>query len=282
MPWALCVNLVLLRTLILFSDQFVLPPYVSERSDALAATIIYCFLCHGIVYPWQVVGVLRATGRIEGGAFSDVWVMAAHMAIIASLVFTLLSIFSSFQALTPDKFKIENPLELEEDRAKQYSLVISPDGKQVHISGIFALGITEKLSAILSQNPKVTEVVLSGDGGHVYEGRGTAHLIKARGLNTYIHGVCKSACATAFIGGIRRSMGDQAKLGFHQYGLELRFPLPLFDLEGEMKKEIEFYRQQGIAGHFLDSVFKSSHEEIWYPTQRELLDSGIVHEILDK
>jgi hypothetical protein len=77
-------------------------------------------------------------------------------------------------------------------------------------------------------------------------------------------------------------MGHGAKLGFHQYGLELRFPIPLYDLKGEQEEEIEFYRQQGIAEHFLNSVFNSSHKEIWYPTQRELLGAGIVHKIIDE
>jgi hypothetical protein len=280
--WSLWLNLLLIRTLILFSDQFTLPPYISTRAEALTATIIYCVLCHGIVYPWQVVGLLRSIKRHEGEVASSAWAWVAYLAIIASLVFTLLGIAFSFQSLTPDKFTVENPLALEEARAKQYSLTIGPDGKRIYLSGIFALGITDKLSALLKQNPQVRDIVLSSDGGHVYEGRGAAHLIRARELNTYVHGICKSACATAFIGGKSRNIGRGAKLGFHQYGLELRFPIPLYDLEGEQKKDIEFFRRQGISEHFLNSVFDSSHEEIWYPSHTELLDAGIVHRIVDE
>ncbi|MBT3536063.1 MAG: hypothetical protein HN478_19425 [Rhodospirillaceae bacterium] len=280
--WALWVNLVLVRALILLSDQLTLPPYVSERSDALAATVVYCLICHGIVFPWQIVGLLRTIRRHEGGVHADIWVWVAHIAIIGSLIFTLLSVIFSFQSLTPDKFVVENPLALEEARARQYSLKIGPDGRQVFVSGTLALGMTDKLSLLLEHNPKVTDIVLSSEGGHVYEGRGAAHLIRTHGLDTYVYGTCNSACATAFIGGKRRHMGRAAKLGFHQYGLELRFPIPLYDLKGEQEKEIEFYRQQGIAEPFLNEVFDASHEEIWYPTQKELLGAGIVHKIIDE
>jgi len=280
LPWALGINLVLLRILILWSDQYTLPPYIPARAEALAATIVFCILCHGVIYPWQVVGVLRAIKRRNGGVNFNVWVWAAYLSLMASLVFTLLGLFSAYQSLLPERFIVEDPLALEKARANQYTLRLGPDGRRIYVSGTFALGLTEKLSALLAQNPGVTDIVLQSDGGQVYEGRGVAHLIKNRGLNTFVTGVCKSACATAFIGGRQRNLGPRGKLGFHQYGLELNFPTALYDLKGEQDKEIKFYRGQGITGPFLDRVFSSAHKDIWFPNQNGLLKAGVVHKII--
>ncbi len=51
----------LLRALILFADRYTLPPYIPDRIPALIATVAFILLFHGVVFAWQVVGVLRAT-----------------------------------------------------------------------------------------------------------------------------------------------------------------------------------------------------------------------------
>ena len=280
--WSLWINLVLLRTAILFSDRFTLPPFIPVRSDAIVATVIFCVLCHGIIYPWQIVGVLRAIKGQEGGINSDVWVWVTYLAITTSLAFTLLSLLVSYQSLTTDKFIVEDPLALEKARASQYSLSISPNGKRILFNGIVELGLRQNLSNLLDQNPSVTGIVLNSDGGQVYEGRGIAQMIKSRGLNTYVFGSCKSACATLFIGGLKRQLGKAGKIGFHQYGIDLRFPVPLYDLEGEQEKESAFYRLQGISDDFLRRAFKLTHQEIWFPSHAELLSAGVIHNVIEQ
>jgi len=278
--WSLGVNLVLIRVFVLYCDQYTLPPYVLERADAIVASVIFGVVCHGVVYPWQVIGLVRACERRSGGIHSGVWAWSSYLAIIVSLVFTLLGIFGTYQALRADKFTVDDPLALEHARASQYVLSLEPTGKLVHIKGTMALGMTEKLKTMLDHNPDISGVVLSSEGGQVYEGRGVARLIRQRNLATYVFDMCSSACATAFIGGTERTLGARAKLGFHQYGLELWYPIPLFNLKEEQQKEISFYRQQNIAESFLSKVFRSKHEDIWFPDHNKLLDAGVVHHII--
>jgi len=280
--WSLGVNLVLVRILILHTDQYTLPPHIDERSDAIVATVVFGVICHGLVYLWQVTGLLRACERCSGEINSGVWVWTSYMAIIVSLVFTLLGIFGSYQSLSMEKFHADDPLALEHARANQYELSLVSTGTRVHIKGTLALGITDKLKVLLDQNPDVTEVVLDSDGGQVYEGRGVAQLIKRRNLNTFVYDICKSACSTAFIGGKRRSIGNDAKLGFHKYSLELWYPIPLFDLKQEQEKDVSFYRQQNISENFLTKVFTAAHQDIWFPDYKELLEAGVIHHIVDK
>ena len=64
--YALLINLIGLRALILFADRYTLPPFIADRIDALMATILFIILGHGGVFVWQVVGVLRATEAKKG------------------------------------------------------------------------------------------------------------------------------------------------------------------------------------------------------------------------
>jgi hypothetical protein len=278
---ALCVNLVLLRVLILYADRYTLPPYIVERSDALLVTVAFVLLFHGIIYPWQIIGLLRTIDKQICGIHASLWTWLSYMAILASLIFTFLGIAGSFQSLTEDKFIVENPHQMEQDRASKYSLTLDQNAMHVNVKGAFEFGMTENLAKFLDLYPKVTGVVLESDGGQVYEGRGMAYMVKNRKLDTYVYGICKSACATAFIGGANRYLGKNAKLGFHQYGLELKFPNPLYDVKAEQEKEIEFYRLQGITANFLERVFSSPHSNIWFPSNDDLIASGVATDLAD-
>jgi len=277
--YALVINLIGLRALILFADRYTLPPFITDRTDALMATILFIILGHGLVFVWQVVGVLRATGQ-QTSSLSGIWTVVAYGAIALCIAFTALSIATSFRALAPERFIVVSPTALEDARARQYRLRLSDDGKRIQIAGIFTLGMTQKLNALVDQNPTVTGVVLHSEGGHIYEGRGVAYLIRDRKLDTYVFDTCKSACTTAFIGGAKRHLGPNAQLGFHQYKLELQSPFPQYDLKREQEKEIKFYRQQGIAEDFLAQVFLAPSSGIWFPSTEDLVRSGVVDEVV--
>ena len=277
--YALCVNLILLRAVILFADQYTLPPFIPDRANAMVATIIFIILGHGLVFVWQATGVIRSTEH-QTGALASTWTTATYIAIAACLAFTLLSIFGAYRALAPAKFEPVNPTALEDARNRQYTLTLSSDGKHLYIDGIFALGITKRLTAQLDQNPTVTGIVLHSEGGHIYEGRGVAYLIRDRGLNTYVFDTCKSACTTAFIGGATRYLAPNAQLGFHQYRLDAQFQVPAYDLKGEQEKELKFFRQQGISEAFLAQVFLAPSSGIWFPSHADLLEAGVVDQVL--
>ena len=278
--YALMINLILLRALILFADRYTLPPYIPDRLPALIATLAFILLFHGVVFVWQVVGVLRAT-RHQVSIIANIWTVVSYGVIGLCLAFTVLSIAASFRALAPEKFIPVNLTELEDARASQYALTLGPDNTRIHITGIFALGMTQRLAALLDQNPGVTGIVLHSDGGHVYEGRGVGFLIRDRGLDTYVYEACSSACTTAFIGGVKRYLGPNGRLGFHQYKVDLNYPVPLYDIKGQQEKEITFYRSQGIAESFLKQVFLAPHTGIWFPEVEELMESRVINGVVE-
>lgn len=81
---------------------------------------------------------------------------------------------ASFHALAPERLIPVDLTELEDARASQYALTLSPDNTRIDVTGIFALGMAQRLAALLDENPGVTGIVLHSDGRHVYEGRGAA------------------------------------------------------------------------------------------------------------
>jgi len=279
LAWSFWINLALLRAAIFWLERFTGPPFIEHPKIAAAATIGFFAVFHVIVYAWQIVGVLRAGDRYLAGSGSSIWVPAAHVGIVASLILTSVSVFAALQTLFVDR-RDENAAEAwERERAGRYALTVADGGRLVRLTGDFELGITRNLASLLREHPDVEGVLLSSDGGYVAEGRGVARLIQRRGLDTYVFAVCKSACATAFIGGATRALGEGGRLGFHQYWLEAGYPGALIDPRAEQEKDRAFFEEQGIGGEFLKQIFDKPHHEIWFPGPQELLEAGVVHRI---
>ena len=243
--------------------------------------VVYFIIFHVAVLTWQVVGLLRACDHYikKRGSYVTAW--SAQSGIVVCLLFTIVFAFTAFQShfsLSPSDIYQAKMEKLDEG---QFSLTLSEDKTRLHVVGDFKIGITRELTELLERHPAVREVVLDSNGGHVTEGRGVARLIKKKGLDTYVFKACKSACMTAFAGGAKRYMGRSGKLGFHQYGLNTEYQTSYFKPEDEQKIDLEFYREQKIDSGFLEKIFKTVHEDIWFPTHDELLSAGVVHKILD-
>lgn len=277
--WSFWVNLVLLRAAIFWLEGFTEPIFAEYQLLTATATMVFFILFHVVIYAWQIVGLLRASDRYLAASGSSIWVPAAHVGIIATVILTSVSVLSAIQTLFVDR-RDENLAEAwERERAGRYVLTVTEEGDFLYLTGDFELGLTRNLAALLDENPGVQGIVLSSDGGYVAEGRGVARLIQRRGLDTYVLGVCKSACATAFIGGMTRTLGEGGKLGFHQYSLEAGYPDMLVDPRAEQQEDRLFFEEQRIEPAFLTRIFDKPHNEIWFPRPSELLAAGVVHKI---
>ena len=279
--WSFWINLILLRFAILYLERFTRPPFIIEPQIAIAATFSFFVVCQIIIFAWQIIGVLRSCDRHLAALNSIVWVWATQFGIAASIILTLITVYSGFQSLFLYRQDMLDAAAPGRVLAAGYSLTLTDDGHLLHLKGDFEFGITDKVEALLRQHPRVEGIVLSSDGGQVYEGRGVANLIVGHGLDTYVFETCKSTCATAFIGGAVRTLGVNGKLGFHQYRLDAGFVNPLVDAGAEQEKDRRFYADQDIDPGFLRRVFDSPYDEIWFPGRDELLAAGVVHRIVD-
>jgi len=276
---AFWINLVALRCLLLGAEQLFQPPHISHIADALAPALAYYAVSLGVILPWQVVGVIRATDRMAPQLGAGAQVLLAQIGVVVMLLPTGVTAFQVFQPLM-----LERPAEpawvmWERERASKYRIELDPGGLRLKVSGEFELGLAKNLAAALAANPGVHEVVLDSDGGFVNQGRAVARLIQTRGLDTRIVGRCKSACAIAFMGGASRRIHRLGLIGFHQYHFDARTHHPAFNVAEEQARDSEYLLARGVSAPFVAQAFTAGHSAIWAPAVDELLAAGVVTEI---
>ena len=277
--WSFWINLVLLRFIILYFDQFTHPPFLEKSLLAIVLSAGYFIVFNVLVFGWQIRGLIKASDRYVSEYGSQITAMASHFGIIICLLFTGFAIHDAYQSLfVEDRANRANRLSWSHSLLGEYTITVI--GNDLHLEGDFRVGVTETLAKELDMRPGIDRIILSSNGGRVVEGRGLAHLFKNRKLNTLVIKECKSACTTAFIGGKRRFLGPEGKLGFHQFSLDGVYHNPYVDPQSEQKIDLDFYASQGMNEAFLKDVFQASHQEMWFPEPRDLVDAGVVHRIL--
>jgi hypothetical protein len=277
--WSFWINLVLLRFAILYFDQFTHPPFLEKSLLAVILSAGYFLVFNVLVFSWQIRGLIKASDRYVSEYGSQIMAMASHFGIVFCLLFTGFSIHDAYQSLfVEDRANRVNKLSWSHSLLGEYTIRVR--GRDLYLSGDFRVGVTEALTKVLDLHSEINRVVLSSNGGRVVEGRGLAQLFRKRQLNTLVMKECKSACTTAFIGGNRRFLGPDGKLGFHQFSLDGVYHNPYVDPQSEQKIDLDFYASQGINETFLKDVFQASHREMWFPEPENLVAAGVVHQIL--
>jgi hypothetical protein len=159
------------------------------------------------------------------------------------------------------------------ERAALYSLVA--EGTRLVLTGEITFGVKETVSRLLRANPDLRTLVLASEGGHIYEARGLAFLVRDHGLNTRVETECSSACTLVFIAGQRRELGAKARLGFHQYAVGQGGVLPNLDPVAEQEKDRSFFEAQGASQVFLQRMFEAPSQGMWFVDAKEALDFGL-------
>jgi hypothetical protein len=250
---------------------------LQQISPAHFATFIfYQFIGGLLLLPWQVVGVLRSAEQHFKNHGRPIILHSVQAAILVGLTGIMSHFIDQIQTLT-----IKNDLSNYQSKtiSTQYNIRWHEDKKQIQLSGPLDIGITHAVRQILLTHPNAKQIVLESEGGQVYEGRGLAALFNQYKIDTYSFRYCLSSCATAFIGGAKRFLGNDAKLGFHQYAFDSKQLQPFrdfYNVEDEQDKDREVYRSKNINERFIQQIFKKPNSEIWYPDRKTLLEAGVV------
>ncbi len=271
-----------LLILLSFFEALILNKVFADPAHLITATIVSLIITRLIIFPWQLVGLFRATENDYIKHGNTLKTRSIQAVMFLSVLFTLVYALESIQAVIFNKEYIH--FIASDNEQSEYSLKIENEGKQLYIKGIFDFGITDSVRKVINDNPELTSVVLESAGGQVYEGRGLSLLFAKHELDTYSHQECSSACATAFIGGKRRYLGHKGKIGFHRYKLETASIwnyIPYFDISAEQNKDLALFKSQGVKQTFLDKVFDQTPNNIWFPPQQDLIDAGVIHELLN-
>ena len=276
----LWVNTVGLTIVISYTELFVLSKLTADPDRLITLTLVSLFITRLIIFPWQLIGLFRAIEHdfIEYGHYLKTRVLQA-LGLFAVL-FTFVYALEVVQGAIFYKSQLEFYSQL--DAQPDYQIEMNRD-QQLSIRGGLDFGITKAARSILLANPQINAVVLQSRGGQIYEGRGLAKLFTEFGLDTYVYEECSSACATAFIGGKRRYLGTEARLGFHQYSLEKTEHskiLPFYDLGAEQQRDIALFKSHGVDQAFLDRMFDQPSNQIWFPDYTTLYEAQIVHYVI--
>ncbi|WP_164658029.1 hypothetical protein [Tropicibacter sp. Alg240-R139] len=246
-------------------------------SVTLPALILYPLLTVDIViFGWQVVCFQRsADAHVAGhGGMAAVWggylalLVAAGLGVATWWGLTLDAHAPPEQELFTDR--------MDREHAATYRLELSQDGTTLMFEGAITFGLTRRATALADSAPHLQRVTLDSPGGHIYEARGFAKLIRQRRFDTQAAGDCSSACTLPFVAGHRRSLAPGARLGFHQYALNFDNALPQIDLKKEQDKDRALFRDQGVSQTFLDTMFNAPSTGLWYLANSEARDAGLV------
>ncbi len=276
------VFFVLLTAAYYYLGDLIQPASFDRPIVFIGVTVGYLIISRLVIYPWQIVGLLRATDKHYLAYERAIIRYSVQATILVSLALTAADIIGSAQSLVIYKEKVDFAAR---KNKTGYSLSIANSRGFLLLQGPLDIGITSAVKKILDQNPQVRAVVLDSEGGQIYEGRGLAILFAERGLDTYSFRGCSSACSTAFVGGVNRFLGSEAKLGFHQYRLDsdtiLQF-YKFYDLDVEQNKDLEIYRAKNIDDEFLKRAFETPSDGMWYPDAQTLIDAGVIHAVVEE
>ena len=241
--------------------------------------ILFFIVFHLIVFLWQSLGVLRACDLNIRNYISSGWTRAAQFVVITCFTATLIWGVTLWQNLWLLKIDEQNKQIQSDSPANSpvdYTLsMTAPD--TLHIEGVLSPGITRETTKLLSKESQIKVIQLNSAGGNIFEARGLAKLIKDNKLSTHITARCFSSCTTVFIAGQPRTLAENGTLGFHQYKINSKkLFAPNVNVEKEQNKDFDYFLKQGVSEAFLEKAFAIPFEKMWYPTQDELREAGVL------
>ena len=281
LAWSFWVNFLALR-LVLFLFQeggtLALPPGMLLPLWLVVPLVI---VAHGGIFLWQAVGLLRAADKFSqsSGQMFKVW--GTQLALIVAALWVLSYSLEAWHLTQPHPDDaLPSLADFDQQRQARYSLSIAPGQTLLVFEGTLELGVTKRLAGLLDAHPSIATIRLDSPGGNVFEARGLASQIRARGLDTLVQGECSSACTLVFVGGANRSIATEARLGFHQYRLDTDQAALAVDIRKEQERDMATFRQAGVAPWFLERLYQSGSQHMWYPTTRDLIDAGVATRVV--
>jgi hypothetical protein len=271
------INLFLLNSAFMLFDTWLIQNSIIEHPQiAGRVTIIYTIVRLGLVYPWQIIGLWRASKRHIETADTRFWPRFAQVLAIFGVLATFGTLTSSWPI-----YKELYQIGFTKDEYANYNLKLSTNNTIIHLQGELGFGVSKDVAKLLVSQSNVQGIILDSNGGRIYEGRELSKLILINGLNTYSFNGCYSACTTAFIAGKNRYLGPGANLAFHQYIMGYKNLGTGIDMKKEQEADLRIFQKQGVKSDFMNKLFKTPHDDLWYPSVEELMDSGVIHGIVN-
>jgi hypothetical protein len=160
----------------------------------------------------------------------------------------------------------------------RYTVALSADGNMLRVDGGITTGLTRTITEQLNRHPQVELIVLNSHIGLLEEGWKLQTFIEQRRLSTYTDRQCEGICTTVFLAGAHRMLQADAHLGFHKVRIA---GVPDSLNQAENNDVRDYMLKQGVQQGFVDAAVDISSDEVWIPTTDELIEAGVVTEIVD-
>lgn len=275
--WSLCVNFIALRLFVFVVQEYVQSSDLVNVDVASVLALLWVLAAHLVLLIWQIVGVWRAAERhfSHHGTVAVLW--SVELLCVLLFLHTVLFAFDAYLAVQPVSDNQARWDEMVQQRRDQYRIYVGERGEVLYIDGVIDLGLAKLVADSLHMQPRIHEVHLHSDGGNIYEARALAKLFSQFSLATHVEHSCASACAIAFLGGLRRSVAAQGRLGFHQYRVDADYTVLATDTKTEQARDATFFLASGISPEFVDTAFTHTADRMWWPDHAELISAGVVH-----
>lgn len=236
------------------------------RIYQLSTVFTFLYIC--LLGPWQLVGLWRAARQYVADTSSPIWGRCAQGVVIIGFLFIPLWI-----PTLSERAKIAIGTE-----DYRYTVALSDDGNMLRVDGGITTGLTHTITEQLNRHPQVELIVLNSHIGLLEEGWKLQTLIEQRGLSTYTDRQCEGICTTVFLAGAQRMLQADAHLGFHKVKIA---GVPDSLNQAENNDVRDYMLKQGVQQGFVDAAVDISSDEVWIPTTDELIEAGVVTEIVD-
>lgn len=275
LPFSFWVNYLILTitvsVLLLFTLGYINSRDFSLRVLSIAALSVMILLC--TTWLWSIVGVWRSAGKELAQNGSFIW---ANLALFIVLV----SFMTMASNLTYNTFLFVNEYALiasGNDPVGEINVKVSTDGKVLIVMGEFREGSSSKIEKILGATPDVTALLLYSKGGRFLEAQRFSRIVRGRNLDTYVDGLCASACTFVFLAGRERVATTKARIGFHQPS----FPGLGKDVQKAMTQVLmDEYRSAGLPEQFIQRIGMTPPDELWFPSLDKMIASKVVTRII--
>jgi hypothetical protein len=154
---------------------------------------------------------------------------------------------------------------------------VSPDGATLYVEGTYGMGGEEAVRRALQDNPGIRTVVLAGPGGRQGVAYALYNMFRERKRATRVDDECLSACTTAFLGGVDRSISPGGRLGFHSSWFPGMSASDMFEDNRDSRRFL--IEVAKVTPQFADRVFAVPAEDMWYPTPQELLAGRVINRV---
>lgn len=155
------------------------------------------------------------------------------------------------------------------------------------------------LGDLLMKNPAVDTVIISGAGDGLYASYEMARKFSQFDITVIARDDCESGCSLMFLGGKVRKLEKGARLGFRRSATNAAFHKEQYAAEKGTKgwadefayarwvyedgqinarEYIGYLLQRGVKAEFALRVMTYSAQDMWYPTEKEMLEAGVLTE----